>query len=550
MSYFKSFNTRLNGVYVALKQVFSASKLQTDIDINQDQIQTYYSGNVRTITPEKLKQLLSDADSGDISAMHALFYEIEEQDPHIAAEIAKRKNAVLTLGWAVVPPRDATPAEIKQTQWVHTVLSDIASFEDVMLDCLDAVGHGFAAIEIEWMQYNQSIIPKAFHWRAQSWFKINKKTQEIRLLKAGDPKGLELWENNWIIHKHKTKSGTQARLGLHRVLAWTFAFKNYAVNDLAEFLEIYGLPVRVGKYPAGATKEQRRSLLNAVASLGHNAAGVMPDNMDVEIKNIVNGQHDPYLAMIEYCERAQSKVILGGTLTSQADGASSTNALGNVHNEVRRDLLVSDAKQLAQTLTEQLIFTLLCLNFGDVDINRLPYFQFDLKEPQDLASLADSFSKIVDFADVPASYFYEKSGIPQPQKGDALLARKNINAFSENGAKTAALCSCGANHTVALSSHSRHQHDPQIKAALNTQQELDIAIDALPDKYLNSYDSAVLQVVAALRAAQSYTQAQEILYDLMPDLADSQFTQAMEQALLISDIAGINSAPKTGVNDE
>ncbi|WP_308197178.1 phage portal protein family protein, partial [Achromobacter xylosoxidans] len=40
------------------------------------------------------------------------------------------------------------------------------------------------------------------------------------------------------------RSGYIARTGLFRVLAWPWLFKNFAVRDLAEFLEIYGLPLR------------------------------------------------------------------------------------------------------------------------------------------------------------------------------------------------------------------------------------------------------------------------------------------------------------------
>ncbi|MFV9492172.1 phage portal protein family protein [Pseudomonas aeruginosa] len=54
--------------------------------------------------------------------------------------------------------------------------------------------------------------------------------------------------------------------------------------------------------------------------------------------------------MIEWCERTQSKAILGGTLTSQADGKTSTNALGNVSaTRYRKDLRDADAKLLAKT---------------------------------------------------------------------------------------------------------------------------------------------------------------------------------------------------------
>ncbi|HHQ4648671.1 MULTISPECIES: phage portal protein family protein [Aeromonas] len=42
-----------------------------------------------------------------------------------------------------------------------------------------------------------------------------------------------------------------------------------------------------------------------------------------------------------------SKAILGVTLTSLADGKSSTNALGNVHNEVRQEVRDADLGQQA-----------------------------------------------------------------------------------------------------------------------------------------------------------------------------------------------------------
>lgn len=56
-----------------------------------------------------------------------------------------------------------------------------------------------------------------------------------------------------------------------------------------------------------------------------------------------------------------ARLILGQTLTSGRT-VSSTNALGKVHNRVRRDLLIADAKQIAQTITKQIILPYLQLN--------------------------------------------------------------------------------------------------------------------------------------------------------------------------------------------
>ena len=93
-------------------------------------------------------------------------------------------------------------------------------------------------------------------------------------------------------------------------LVWHFLFKNYSVRDLAEFLEIYGLPVRLGKYPEGATEKEKATLLQAVLSIGHNAGGIIPRGMEIEFQNAASGQADPFVVMMDWCERSMSKAIL------------------------------------------------------------------------------------------------------------------------------------------------------------------------------------------------------------------------------------------------
>ncbi|WP_429118915.1 phage portal protein family protein, partial [Aeromonas veronii] len=101
-------------------------------------------------------------------------------------------------------------------------------------------------------------------------------------------------------------------------------------------------------------------------------------------QNAASGQADPFVVMMEWCERSMSKAILGGTLTSQADGKSSTNALGNVHNEVRQEVRDADLRQLAATLTRDLVYPLYALNGKSYQgPRRSPRLEFDVTEPED-----------------------------------------------------------------------------------------------------------------------------------------------------------------------
>ena len=96
--------------------------------------------------------------------------------------------------------------------------------------------------------------------------------------------GEALAQFGWCFHTHgKAKTGYMGRMGLYRVLAWPFIYKAYAIGDFAEFLETFGLPIITGKYFAGASDEEKASLLRAVTALGHDARAIMPADMEIEI---------------------------------------------------------------------------------------------------------------------------------------------------------------------------------------------------------------------------------------------------------------------------
>lgn len=482
------------------------------------------------ITPQKMRALFEDAESGDIRAQHELFADIEERDSDIAANMGTRKRALLTLNWRVAPPRNATPEEEKLSDQAYEMMDSLPTLEDLIMDLMDAVGHGFSALEVEWVFSDGLYLPRNFIHRPQSWFKWDK-DNGLLLRTRENPEGEALWPLGWVVHTQKSRSVQQARNGLFRTLSWLYMFKHYAVHDFAEFLELYGMPIRIGKYGAGATKEEKNTLLRAVAEIGHNAAGIMPEGMEIELHNAANGTtatSNPFLQMADWCEKSAARLILGQTLTSGADGKSSTNALGNIHNEVRRDLLVSDAKQVAQTITSQIIGSFLQINYPHADPNRVPKFEFDTREPKDIAVFADAIPKLVDVGvQIPESWVRDKLVIPDVQEGEAVLVRQ----VPDNPVNRTALAALSA-HTVPSKATGRHQ------------EILDGALDdALVEPDFNSQlNPMVRQAVAALNACNSYEEADAALNALYPNLDNAKLRTYMQQALFISDILGQDHA--------
>lgn len=474
------------------------------------------------LTPQALHRILEDAENGDIQAQSELFVDIEEKDGHIFSEMSKRKRAVIGLDWNIVPPPNSSEAERKLAEEVDGWLNQMTDLEDMMFDLLDAVGHGFSCVEIEWENLGSLWLPKAFHHRPQAWFKVNA-MDEVLLRKDGNPDGEKLWDLGWIVHKHRSRSGILARSGLMRTLVWPYLFKNYSVRDLAEFLEIYGLPTRIGKYASGADNKDKLTLLNAVREIGHNAAGIIPETMQIELLNAANGSADPFQAMIDWADKTSSKAILGGTLTSQADGKTATNALGQIHNEVRHDLLVSDAKQLAGTLTRQLILPLLQLNKGNVDVSRLPRFVFDTQLPEDLTVYSDSLPKLVGIGmKIPLSWAQEKLAIPLASEDEPVLA---FQTDVKTDLKNASL----SYRRVALSKTGEIVGTAQ--ADLDNADLSKVALPEMIEPFLRGLGQALAE-------GDSYEDVQERLLRVYPDLTAEQFQTALARVVFVSDLWG------------
>ncbi|GKX57623.1 Mu-like prophage FluMu protein gp29 [Leminorella grimontii] len=385
--------------------------------------QHYSTHPSMSLTPARAAALLKAAEDGDLMAQCELAEDMEEKDLHLAAELGKRRRAVQSLPWKITPPRNPTKEEQYDADMVTEILTDATWFNDCLFDATDAVLKGFSCQEIEWEQVDGLTIPKTIEFRDAAWFQTHPQDRNQLRLRDGSHEGQELWPFGWVVHVAKSKSGYLARMGLVRSLVWAFIFKNYSVRDLAEFLEIYGMPIRLGKYPAGSTEKEKQSLLRAVMSVGHNAGGIFPRGMDIELKNAIEGSSDPYMAFVTYWDLCISKVILGGTLTSQADGATSTNALGNVHERMADNICDSDALQLAPTITRDIVHPIVALNGRSFSsLRRLCRFEFDLSAPEDLTAYSTALPLLAGIGmKIPVQWAHEKLQIPMADDSDEVL---------------------------------------------------------------------------------------------------------------------------------
>jgi phage gp29-like protein len=411
------------------------------------------------LTPEKLGAILRQAEFGDPFLYLELAEEMEEKDLHYLAVLSTRKETVAGLQMAVRPASgDAEDVRIAD-QVRDLLLGGTLNLASVLFDILDALGKGFSATEIIWDTSGREWAPARMIWRDPRWFTFDWISGEQLLVRTlGDEsqhqslsgargeshfesraagfrstRGADPWRAmqpmtsplepfKFVVHLSKAKSGLPVRGGLARAAGWSYLFKNYVLKDWVTFAEVFGQPLRLGKYGAGATEADKHALLSAVANIGTDAAAIVPDSMLIEfVQARQTGTSELYERFCEYLDRQVSKAVLGQTLTTEVPRNAGSRAAAQVHDSVRRDILAADARRLGETLTRDLVKPLVDLNSGPQ--TRYPRLDLLLPNDQNDREFADIIAEMADRGlRIGQKTILNRLNLPAPSTDEEILS--------------------------------------------------------------------------------------------------------------------------------
>lgn len=380
----------------------------------------YFAPFSGPITPAALAEILNGAAGGDIVDYLTLAEAMEETDLHYAGELSKRKTAVARLQ-VMVENGGRSDMDRRIADHVWQLVSQ-PEFKGLVKDLLDAIGKGYSVAEIIWSK-GTDWMPARYVWRDPRFFQFSRiDGKQIRLRVDSDPysgKPLPLYK--FITHIHHGKSGLPIRGGVARLASWAWMCKSYTLKDWLAFGEVFGMPVRLGKYGASASKDDIHVLKTAVAGLGSDFAAVIPKSMQIDFVTTAHGQADSgalFEKLAEWLDDQVSKGILGQT--ASASGAPGGFGGGRLQAEVRNDIRDDDANLLAETITRDLVYPFVDLNYGP----QSQYPTLTIKEirKEDVRSLTDSLSKLVPLGlRVEKRVVYERLGLRPPAVGKDYL---------------------------------------------------------------------------------------------------------------------------------
>jgi len=402
-----------------------------------DAYRTYFTEGIDFT---RLRTYLQAGDQGDLATVLQMFEEFEEKDTHLASVSNTRRMGLTGLEWEVVSAADAQK-EIKDraladeaAAYVRETLTNLKTFEPCLEHLANGIGPNLAVAEIVWEAFKPIelvAIPAnrltAMRFGGNTGFKpVPQVDFALRIITAQAANGVEPEADKFIIHMPRSRCGFPFKGSLSRAQAALYVIKNMVLRGWVQYCEVFGQPARFAKYRTNASLEEKEEALAMLENMGAHAWGLFSEAVDLELKESSQRGTSPHEILINWCERKQSMLWLGGHLMVDTTNATGTHAAGAVQEQVREDLRDDDIRRESRTIREQLIAPMCRFRFPAVAVP-LPHFRRCKPEILDRQNEANLFNTVTQTLGLPVerAYIYSRLGVPEPEKDPVTGAAKN-----------------------------------------------------------------------------------------------------------------------------
>jgi phage gp29-like protein len=372
------------------------------------------------INPERVARVLREAAFGYNEQYITLAVEMEEKYLHYASQLATRKQSIIGEEIEVLPGDDS-PEAAKIAEDFEKYVVDSEQFPDLLLDLLDALAKGYAVVQPHWDTSTRPWTFKEFESVDQRLFCYDHATlTELRIRDLATVDGQRIPAGQFIVHTPRVRTGVPCRGGLARPAAIGWMFQSATVAQWATFAEVFGMPLRIGRYdPVTASEQEIDDLRTAVVNIGHDAAAILPDSMRIEFADArrPTSGDNVFQGLADYWDKQISKLIVGQTMTAD-DGSSQSQA--QVHDKVRLDIKQADARALQSTLFRQLVAPWTAFNYGPNAA--VPKLRICVEPGEDLAALSAALAPLLKAGlRVSAHELREKFGLTDPEGDEEIV---------------------------------------------------------------------------------------------------------------------------------
>ena len=327
---------------------------------------------------------------------NAIIYEELARDDQVKTCRQQRELALISKEWGV-DPGDSSRKAKKAADRLTQVLERL-SWDDKTQKMLAAVLYGYSVSELMWATDGVEITLSDIKVRNRRRFGFLP-SGELRMktfAHYGEGEALPPGKF-WAFSCGADHDDEPYGLGLGHYLYWPVWFKKNGIKFWLLFLEKFGQPTAVGKYPVGSSDAEKTRLLQALSAIQSSTAIRIPDGMQIEFLEAARSGTADYTALIDRMNASISKVYLGHA--SAADETPGRLGGQSTATDVRDDLIRADADLICGSFNRTVAKWLTFYNDGDGVAP--PRVWRKTEEPTDLKACADKDKVIFDMGFKP-----------------------------------------------------------------------------------------------------------------------------------------------------
>lgn len=425
-------------------------------------------------------------------------------DEHVGACFSQRRLAVTSRDWNVeaggTRRQDKAAADFLREQL------NAIRFDDITDKMLYGLFYGYSVAECLWARDGAQVVIDQIRVRDRRRFVFHPDFSLRMLTVQNMLEGIVLPERKfWTFTTGGDHSDDPYGLGLAHWLYWPVLFKRRGIQFWLLFLEKYGQPTGVGKFPAGANAAQKQTLLDAIQAIRTDTGIIIPEDMMVDLLEAKRSGTADYDTLCDRMDDAISRVILGQTLSSKAHSTGMNSGLAMVQNEVRLEAVKADADLVCNSFNATVAKWLTEWNFPGAAVPRV---WRDVSEPTDLDALS-------------------KRDVALASIGYAPTQDRINETYGEGYVQGTPIKPAGADGAPGFAERTPVLPDPPAMQSARASAEVSPAMDAW-----------IGQIKGLIDRSQTLEQVRDGLMQLAPDMSLDQYTAAMQQALAAAALSG------------
>ena len=317
------------------------------------------------INYKKVKLALQNESLSEVISVFEFFKRFDTQ---ISSELNKRKMQVTRLPLLI-------ESENKEQDIFLKDFIKTRDFRKLLFLFSTSIPYGFSSFILQWESLNSKIYPK-LDFISMRYFESDEAFMPY--IEQGSNR-IYLHEANEDIYTiyHPSDAGNLIESSLMNKIISLASLKHITLQRYMSYLDSFSVPPLIIKSEATSTQETSNAILQSALNLRSNGVGLFAKD---DVLEVLNGNVDKgtFLDFVRYCDECISKVITSQVLAGN-NVQNGTQALGNVHEGIAKNVLEFDAGLLAENITP-LLAKMLEYNFAHV----APfYFEIDTNTEKD-----------------------------------------------------------------------------------------------------------------------------------------------------------------------